>query len=151
MSGASSEVRRAWMNDWGCKSPAGPTGGNRELKATARDTRAANGLAGSLPARECGMEAVGEPQHRTKVKPRKAGLTWVSVPCIATPDFQRWQDGSEDGGGGTWFILTPGDLPESAMSGRDRGNATPMLGEKSDHPIRAMKPGNAGGAKGVTV
>jgi hypothetical protein len=25
-----------------------------------------------------------------------------------------------------------------------------MLEEKSDHLIRAMKPGNAGGAKGVT-
>jgi hypothetical protein len=37
------------------------------------------------------------------------------------------------------------------LSGRDRGNATPTPGEKSDHPIRALKPGNAGGAKGVTV
>lgn len=97
------------------------------------------------------MEAVGKPQHRTKVKPRKAGLTWVSVPGIATPDLQWWQDGIEDGGGGTWFILTPGDLPESARGGRDRGNAMPTLREKSDHPIGAMKPGNAGGAKGVTV
>ena len=30
-------VRRAWMSDWGCKSPAEPVGGNRELEATARD------------------------------------------------------------------------------------------------------------------
>jgi len=97
------------------------------------------------------MEAVGKPQHRTKVKPRKAGLTWVSLLVVATPHFQWWQDGTEDGGGGTWFILTPGELSESALSGRDRGNATPTLGEKSDHPIRALKPGNAGGAKGVTV
>lgn len=29
--------------------------------------------------------------------------------------------------------------------------ASPMRGEKSDHPIGASKPGNAGGAKGVMV
>ena len=97
------------------------------------------------------MEAVDEPQHRTKVKPRKAGLTWASVPGIATPDIQSWQDGSEDGSGGTLLNLTPGDLLGSAKGGRHRGNTEPMPGEKSDHPIRAMKPGNAGGAKGVTV
>ncbi len=62
------------------------------------------------------MEGVDEPQHRTKVKPRKAGLTWVSVPENATPDIQSWQDGTEDGSGGTSFILTPGELLGSAKA-----------------------------------
>jgi hypothetical protein len=71
------------------------------------------------------MEAVDEPQHRTKVKPRKAGLTRVSVPAIATPSIQSWQDGIEDGGGGALLILTPGDLPGSVWSGRRRGDTEP--------------------------
>ena len=96
------------------------------------------------------MEARGEPQHRTQVKPRKAGLIWVSVPVNATPDIQSWQDGIEGGGGGTLFILTQGDLSGSAGSGRARGEnderSTPV--EKSDHPIVAMKPMKVGRAKG---
>jgi len=60
------------------------------------------------------MEAGDEPQHRTKVKPRKADLTWVSVPGNATPEIQSWQDGMEDGGGGRSFVLTQGDLCGSA-------------------------------------
>lgn len=101
------------------------------------------------PARACGMEARDEPQHRTKVKPRKAGLTWESVPPNATPDIQSRQDGIEDGGGGTLLVLTRGDLHGSAGCGRRLGDGLPMSVEKSDHSIRAGKPGNAGGAKGV--
>lgn len=52
-------------------------------------------------ARTCGMEARDEPQHRTKVKPRKAGLIWVSAPSSTTPEIQSRQDGNEDGSGGT--------------------------------------------------
>jgi hypothetical protein len=71
------------------------------------------------------MEAEGEPQHRTKVNPRKAGLTWVSVPGIATPDIQSWQDGIEDGGGGTSFVLTQGSLCRSARAvGRKEATTT---------------------------
>ncbi len=108
-------------------------------------------MLGAEPVRACGMEARDIPQHRTKVKPRKAGLTWVSVLADATPDFQPWQDGIEDGGGGTLLTLTPGDLPGSVWSGRRRGDAVPKPEEKSDHPIRALKSGNADRAKGVTV
>ncbi len=100
------------------------------------------------PARACGMEARDEPKHRTQVKPRKAGLTWASVPPNATPDIQSWQDGSEDGSGGTLLVLTRGDLHGSARCGRQLGNGLPMSVEKSDHPIRAVKSGNAGRAKG---
>jgi hypothetical protein len=104
---------------------------------------------GFEPVRACGMEARDVPQHRTKVKPRKAGLTWVSVPPNATPDIQPRQDGTEDGGGGKLLVLTRGDLHGSARCGRGPGDGLSMSVEKSDHLIRAMKPGNAGGAKGV--
>ena len=102
------------------------------------------------PARACGVEARGQPQHRTQVKPRKAGPTWVSVPPSATPDIQSRRDGTGDGGGGKWLVLTPGDLGGCVTRGRRRGDALPTPTEKSDHPIVAMKPGNAGGARGVT-
>ena len=45
-------------------------------------------------ARSCGMEARGQAQHRTQVKPRKADLIWVSELGIATPDVQSWQVGT---------------------------------------------------------
>ena len=102
-----------------------------------------------FPARACGVEARDEPQHRTKVKPRKAYLTWVSVPPNATPDFQSRQVGSEDGSGGTLRVLTRGDLHGSARGGRRLGDGSTMFVEKSDHSIVVRKPGNAGGAKGV--
>jgi len=72
-------------------------------------------------ARTCGMEARGKPQHRMKMKLRKAGLTWASVLGNATPDIQPRQDGIGDGGGGTLLILTLGDLSGSAASGRPQG------------------------------
>ena len=103
---------------------------------------------GFEPVRACGMEARDEPQHRTQVKPRKAGLTWESVPLNATPDIQSRQDGIEDGSGGTLLVLTRGDLHGSAGCGRRLGDVQPMFVEKSDSSIRAGKPGNAGGAKG---
>jgi len=104
----------------------------------------------SYPARACGMEACSEPQHRMQMKPRKAGLTWVSVPSNVTPCIRSWQDGIGDGGGGTLSVLTPGDLSGSARSGRAGSDVGTMSGEKSDRLIRALRPGNAGGAKGAT-
>ena len=52
------------------------------------------------------MEALGEPQHRTKVKLRKAFEVWVSVPSNVTPDIQSRPRGTGDGGGGTLCVLT---------------------------------------------
>ena len=101
------------------------------------------------PARACGMDARDVPQHRTKVKPRQAGLTWVSVPPFATPDIQSRQDGSEDDGGGKLLTLTRGDLHGSARCGSRLSDGLSMSVEKSDHFIRALKLGNSGGAKGV--
>ena len=142
-------VRQAWTKDWGWESPTDPAGGNREPEATARGR--ARRSRSSFAVRSCGMEARGEPQHRTQVKPRKAGPAWVSVLRSATPDIQPRRDGIGDGGGGTLFVLTLGDLHGSASSGRRQGGNDELLmsAEKSDHPIRALSPGNAGGAKGV--
>ena len=103
-----------------------------------------------LTVRTRGMEARSEPQHRTQVNLRKAGLIWVSVPPSATPDIQSWQDGIGGGGGGTLLVLTLGDLFESAKGGRAGRNVGTKLGEKSDRLTVAMKPGNAGGAKETT-
>ncbi len=96
------------------------------------------------------MEAGSEPQHRTRVNSRAGRLVWVSVPRNVTPDIQSGQDGIGSGGGGKSCVLTPGDLLGSASCGRTGGDVGPKPEEKSDHLIRALKPGNAGGAKGVT-
>ena len=47
-------------------------------------------------------------------------------------------------------VLTLGDLLGSATRGRLASDDGPMSGEKSDHLVVVMKPGNAGEAKGVT-
>jgi hypothetical protein len=96
------------------------------------------------------MEARSEPQHRTRVNSGAGRPVWVSVQRNATPSIQSRQDGIRSGSGGKFCDLTLGDLPRSAVSGsaaRD-GGARPW--EKSDHLIVARKPGNAGGAKGMT-
>jgi hypothetical protein len=95
------------------------------------------------------MEAEGEPQHRTRVNPRKAGLTWESVLGNATPNIQSRQDGIEGGSGGTSFVLTQGDLRRSGNGRTEEGNDDgPMPAEKSDLLVVAMKPVKVGGAKG---
>lgn len=103
-------------------------------------------------ARSCGVEAVDESQRRTRVKLRKAAEVRVSVPRNATPDIQTGPRGSGDGEGETLRGLTQRDLLASASSSRrGRGNDDPsMCQEKSDHLVVATKPGNSGGAKGVT-
>jgi len=106
-------------------------------------------------ARSCGMEGLGEPQHRAQAKLRKAAGVWASVPSNATPDVQTRPRGSGDGGGGTLCVLTRRDLHESARCGRrEGGNDDPPMPrcawEKSDRPTVVMKPGNSGGAKGAT-
>lgn len=103
------------------------------------------------PARACGMEAASQTEHRTKVNFRKGRSVWVSVRWNAMPDIQSWQDGSGSGGTVKLCNLTPGELTGSAFrDGRMVSNGRPTPGEKSDHLVVALKPGNAGGAKGVT-
>lgn len=98
------------------------------------------------------MEAVSEPQHRTKVNLSAGCLAWVSVPSNMTPDIRSVPGSSRGGSGGTLLNLTPRDLHRSDLFGRaDEGNDRGLMSvERSDHLIVVMKPGNAGGAKGVT-
>lgn len=102
--------------------------------------------------RSCGMEALDRPQRRARAKLRKALEVRVSVPPNATPDIQPGPRGNGDGDGGTLRGLTQRELHGSALSGRREGgnDDPPMSLEQSDHLVVATKPGNAGGAKGVT-
>ena len=98
------------------------------------------------------MEAGCQAQHRTRVNPCAGRTTWVSVLRNATPDIQSWSYGTGGGGGAKTRHLIPGDLLGSApVGGRLRRKAWTTTGEKSDHLIVALKPGNSGGAKGVTA
>lgn len=96
------------------------------------------------------MEARSESWHRTRVNPCAGRAIRVSVPRNATPDIQSGWQGIGGGGREKSCVLTRGGLLGSAMSGRPVGDGEPMSGEKSDRPIVALKPGNAGGAKGTT-
>jgi hypothetical protein len=103
--------------------------------------------------RSCGMEARDAPRYRTQVNPR---IGWSGL------GKRAWQREA-------LYPIVAGTVVGAAIAGHDsflpqeisigprfRGRAyegndvctTPM--EKSDHPIVVMKPGNAGGAKGVT-
>ena len=104
-------------------------------------------------ARPCGMEARAEPRYRTQVNPCRG---WTDLGERAS---QR----------DTLYPIVAGSVLGAAIAGHDsflpqeisigprfRGrayggnNVCTMPMEKSDHPIVVMKPGNAGGAKGVT-
>ena len=104
------------------------------------------------------MEAISEPQHRTQVNLCTGYLGRVSVPVITTPNIRTFPGSSGGESGGTYFNLTPRDLFRSGVplagtwSGKAcEGNDNRLMSkEKSDHLIVALKPCNAGGAKGVT-
>lgn len=105
----------------------------------------------AVPVRACEMEARSETEHRTKVNPCAGTTEWVSVPANATPDFQSYPYGNGGGGAVKFLCLTLGDLCKSGATGRNGRETAPMLAEKSDRPIVATKPVNAGGAKGATT
>jgi len=105
-------------------------------------------LRGSVRAR--GEEAGGVLQHRTKVKPREAGLMEASVLGNATPNIQPWS--------GRYGGRERQDIDHSyskrslwvRKSGRAEGieNDRPKPKEKSDLLVLAMKLVKASGAKG---
>jgi len=118
-----------------------------------RDAQAVWTLCRSVSVRSCGMEALDAAQHRAKAKLRKANEVWVSVPSNVTPDIQSRPRSSGDGGGVKLCVLTQGVLHGSAaaVGGKEATTTHRCLSvERSDHFVVAMKPGNAGGAKGVT-
>jgi hypothetical protein len=101
-------------------------------------------------ARARGEKAAGKLQHRTQVKPREAGLVEVSVLRNATPNIQprpgryggreRQDIGHSYSRRSLWV----------RAGGRAEGieNDRPMLREKSDLLVVAMKLVKASGAKG---
>ena len=103
------------------------------------------------PVRGCGMEAWSETPYRTKVNPCAGRVTWVSMPRVAKPNIQPKAPGTGGGDGVKKQRLTPGDLCTSAESGSPVHEVRAKRAEKSDHPIVALKAGNAAGAKGVTT
>ena len=115
-----------------------------------------------MTARKCEMEAVYESQHRTKVNLGTGYVGWVSVRCITTPNIRSFPWSMQGECGETLLNLTPRELLRSGVSvgiyvptessGKaNEGNDNCLTSiEKSDHLIVVSKPGNAGGAKGVT-
>ena len=96
------------------------------------------------------MEARGEPQHRTKVNPRKAGLPGQACLPTRRPISNRGRSVVGAAAAGSHSYLTPRDLPWSGNGrGREGNDAGSMPGEKSDRLVVAMKPAKADGAKGA--
>ncbi len=140
----------------GCAGHGAVIGGVSPLRGLSEATASEGNC---MNVRTCGMEAVNEPQHRTKVNLQAGWLTWVSVPRYVTPGIRSRSIGSGGGSGGTSLRLTPGDLERSNQWGSNHaelvrllvGNDhSQMLFEKSDYLVIVTKPGNAGGAKGIT-
>jgi hypothetical protein len=96
------------------------------------------------------MEARGLPQHRTQVKPRKAGLSGLACRSMGRPISNRGRTVVGTEAAGSYLSLPQenslGPLSGNAQGGNDAGV---MPGEMSDHPIVVRKPVKAGGAKGV--
>ena len=112
----------------------------------------------TFAVRPCGMEALDETQHRTRVNPYAGGSDLGE--CARQHDA-RYPTVI----GSVLGAVAAGDYPflpqeismgprprESGVGGSANGGndarAKPV--EKSDHPVGARKPGNAGRAKGVT-
>ena len=107
----------------------------------------------TFPVRACGMEAGGVLQHRTQVNLRAgcgnlgkhAGQCDTLYP-IVVPGVV------EAGAAGHSSTLLQEISVDPVFAGTAQGgnDACWKPTEKSDHLIVVMKPGNAGGAKGVT-
>lgn len=107
-------------------------------------------------ARSCGMEARGQAWNRTRVNPRSG--RWG----LGKRAFQRDARYPTEAPAveGAAFMRSDSSLPQEVSTapprpswrggnGCEGNDASVMAAEKSDHPIVALKPGNAGGAKGV--
>jgi len=106
--------------------------------------------------RPCGMEARGQAWNRTQVNPRSGcqGLGQrafqrdarypIEAPVVEGAAFMRSDSSLPQ------EISTAPHGPRGRCGNGCGGNdASVKAVEKSDHPIVALKPGNAGGAKGV--
>ena len=102
------------------------------------------------PRGHVGWKPESEPQHRTQVKPREAGLSGLACYATRRPISSRGRTVQRTV---RRDILRsyPGRSPRVRGSGREEGGNDnfPMPVERSDHFIRAKKLGNASGAKEV--
>ena len=132
-----------------------PLRGLSEATASRRqlhEMKAVKTTTGFFAARPCGMEARDEPQYRTQVNP-SAG--WSGSGECASKHEAQYPTGT----GAVVGAAIAGhrsSLPQEISTGPPRGgraaggnDVCPKPVEKSDHPILVLKPGNAGGAKGV--
>lgn len=96
------------------------------------------------------MEARGEPQHRTQVNPRKAGLPGQACLPTRRPVSNRGRTVVGAAAAGSHSSLPQEISPDPSFGRAQEGNdAGLMSGEKSDRLVVAMKPVKAGGAKGA--
>ena len=116
------------------------------------ETEAGDMTSDVFAVRPCGMEALDVPQHRTQVNP-SAG--WPEQGECAREHDARISTvaGTVFGAGAAGHCSS---LPQEISMGPPRGgrglggdDEHPMPVESADHLVVAMKPGNAGGAKGV--
>ncbi len=121
------------------------------MKATARDRACPLGIRG------LSREGVWDGSRiRTAAPNASEPLRRLARPGLVRSEVRRpisdrgWTV-MRAGAAGHCFTL-PQEISPSPGNGRLEGgnDDRSMLGEKSDHPIVVTKPGNAGGAKGVT-
>ena len=106
-------------------------------------------------ARPCGMEARGEPRYRTQVNPcaGRLGLGECAWQHEARyPTAAKLVVGAAIAGHCSTLPQEISTSPSRMIGGRryEGNDVLPKFVERSDHPIVALKPGNAGRAKGVT-
>lgn len=99
------------------------------------------------------MEAGNEPQHRTQVNLSAGFLDLGERARQRDARFPIVVGGVFEAGAAGHCSTLPQEIsmgPACAGRAREGNDERPMSMEKSDHPIVASMPGNAGGAKGVT-
>ncbi len=143
------------MSDWGCKSPTESVGGNREPEETTRDESIRHIDRIHLCREAVWDKPRGEPWYRTQVNPcaGRLGLGECAWQHEARyPTAARLVVGAAIAGHCSSLPQEISTGPSPISDGRryEGNDVLARPAEKSDHPIVAMKPGNAGRAKGVT-
>ena len=106
-----------------------------------------------FPVRACGMEAGCEPQHRTQVNLYAGSLDLGECASQHDAPYPTVAVGVMEAGAAGHLSTLPQEISiDPTPVGKAQGGNDACLTsvEKSDHSIVARKPGNAGGAKGVT-
>ena len=112
----------------------------------------------TFAVRPCGMEALDEPQHRTRVNPY-AGYSALGE-CAFQHDARYPTEGGKVLGAGAagHYAFLPQEISTGprpglgrvAVAGTEATTCVRRLQRSRITPYVAMKPSHAGGAKGVT-